>query len=392
MLAALAAAGYEGRAVGGAVRNALLGRPITDIDIATPAAPDAVIATARAAGLQAIPTGIEHGTVTIVAGGQPFEVTTLRRDIATDGRRAVVAFTSDWAEDARRRDFTMNALYCDATGGVHDPVGGYRDLVAGRVRFIGDADARIREDYLRILRFFRMHATYGRGALDAEGIAACVRGRAGLTQLSAERIRAEILKLVVAPRAVETIDAMLDSGLLAGVLGAAPRPGVLALAIAGETALGRAPDAMLRLSALTMASEHDRARLAERLRLSAAEREALIVVDLQLGGRLSTLDGASARAALYRTKPERFRREVAALAALGAPFHAAARRLQAMADGWPQPSLPVRGADVLAAGLSAGPEVGAILAEIEDWWVAADFPPADAVRRRLDAVLRARKG
>jgi tRNA nucleotidyltransferase/poly(A) polymerase len=389
---ALAAAGLEARAVGGVVRNALMGRPVTDIDIATPARPEAVMAAARAAGLEAVPTGIEHGTVTIVSARVPYEVTTLRRDVATDGRRAVVAFTNDWAQDAQRRDFTMNALYCDAAGRIHDPVGGKDDLAAGRVRFIGDADARIQEDYLRILRFFRMHATYGRGDLDSAGLAACVRGRSGLAQLSAERIRAELVKLLVAPRAIETSQTMLGHGLLADVLGVAPRPGVLAAAVAGEAALGRAPDAMLRLSALAMAVEDDRARLAHRLRLSSTERDSLVVIDQALGARLGTLNQAQARRTLYRLKPDRWRRDVGGLAALGPAHHAAAQRLQSLAETWVLPILPLRGADVLAVGIPPGPEVGAILAEIEDWWVAADFPSGDAVRGRLASVLATRKG
>jgi poly(A) polymerase len=185
VFAALSADGVETRAVGGAVRNTLLGLPVTEIDLATTALPEQVMALARKAGLKAIPTGIEHGTVTVVVDGAPFEVTTLRRDVETYGRHATVAFTEDWEEDARRRDFTLNALYAGSDGTVFDPLGGYADLVAGRVRFIGEAEARIKEDYLRILRFFRFNAYYGKGPLDPEGLQASVRLRAGLDQLSA---------------------------------------------------------------------------------------------------------------------------------------------------------------------------------------------------------------
>src|SRR5215510_13333631 len=224
---ALAARGYAARAVGGAVRNALLGRPVIDVDIATPAHPDEVIAAARAAGLAAQPTGIAHGTVTVIAGHVAHEVTTLREDVEAHGRHATVAFTDDWAADARRRDFTINALYCNADGEVFDPLGGRGDVAAHRVRFIGQARERIREDYLRILRFFRLTAEYGAGAPDAEGLAACVLERDGLQRLSAERIRQELLRLLVAPRAAELVGSMLDYGLLPLVLSAAPRPTLL---------------------------------------------------------------------------------------------------------------------------------------------------------------------
>ncbi|MEM7192501.1 MAG: CCA tRNA nucleotidyltransferase, partial [Pseudomonadota bacterium] len=184
------------RAVGGAVRDCLLGRPVYDVDLATTLHPDEVIARARGANLKAVPTGIAHGTVTVVADGVPFEVTTLRRDVETFGRKAKVAFTEDWAEDAARRDFTLNALYAGPDGTVFDPLGGYGDLMAGRVRFIGDAAMRIKEDYLRILRFFRFNASYGKGAFDPVGLSACVRERAGLRRLSAERIASELKRLL----------------------------------------------------------------------------------------------------------------------------------------------------------------------------------------------------
>src|SRR5262249_4864205 len=203
VFAALAAAGFVARVVGGAVRNALIGRPVVDIDFATPAPPAAVLAAARAAGLGAVPTGIEHGTITVIAYHMPFQVTTLREDVETDGRHATVAFTQDWAADARRRDFTINALYCSAEGDVHDPLGGYADRVAPRVRFIGSAELRIREDYLRILRFFRFTAEYAEGPPDAAGIAACVAERDGLERLSAERVRQELVHLLAAERGPE---------------------------------------------------------------------------------------------------------------------------------------------------------------------------------------------
>lgn len=234
VLGALTAAGHEARIVGGTVRNALLGEPVTDIDIATTATPDQVIAAARAAHLDAIPTGIAHGTITVVANRVPFEVTTLREDAETFGRHARVAFTADWAADARRRDFTINALYCDADGVVSDPLG-LDDLAARRVRFIGDAHERIREDALRILRFFRFHARYGEGNPDTAGLDACAKERALLTMLSAERIRSELLKLLDAPGAADAVATMSNYGFLSALLGRAPRPGVLRRLIGDDT-------------------------------------------------------------------------------------------------------------------------------------------------------------
>jgi tRNA nucleotidyltransferase/poly(A) polymerase len=260
-----------GRAVGGAVRNALVGRPVADVDIATDARPEEVTRAAEAAGLKAIPTGLAHGTVTVVAGGRPYEITTLRQDVETHGRHATVAFTDDWAEDARRRDFTLNALYCGADGTLFDPLGGYPDLAARRVRFIGDADERIREDYLRILRFFRLTAEFAEGPADAGGLAACVRERTGLAVLSAERVRVELLRLLAAPRGAEIGALMQDYGLLPGVLGAAPRPTLLARLAAIETVLRFAPDPVLRLAALAVEVPEDAERLRDRLRLSNDE-------------------------------------------------------------------------------------------------------------------------
>ena len=218
VLEALMADGKPARLVGGCVRDALAGRPVTDVDIATPETPPRVIDLLRAAGLKAVPTGVEHGTVTAVVRGKPFEVTTLRRDVTTDGRHAVVAFTDDWTEDAARRDFTMNALSADPDGRVHDPFDGVADLAAGRVRFVGEARARIREDVLRILRFFRFHAHYGKGAPDADGLAACRELAPLLPRLSAERVATELLKLLKAPDAAATVRMMREAGILAPIL------------------------------------------------------------------------------------------------------------------------------------------------------------------------------
>lgn len=389
VLAALAAAGFEGRVVGGSVRNALMGLAVADIDIATPARPEAVVRACGAVGLATIPTGLEHGTVTVVADHTAIEVTTLRRDVATDGRRAVVAFTEDWAEDAQRRDFTMNALYCDGSGRLYDYVGGWPDLVARRIRFIGDADQRIAEDYLRILRFFRFHAAYALGDPDAAAIAACARGVGGIARLSAERIRAELVKLLVAPRVVDAVRAMEDVGLLPVVLAAAPRPDVLASVVSAEAASAQAPDAMLRLSALAIAAPDDIPRVASRLRLSNDERRALLVIDRAMARALGHIDERRARQLVYERGAEVVRRLAVALAAVEPARKGEADTLLTTAMSWQRPRLPVMGAELLALGIEPGPRVGAILNELEQWWIAEDFPDAAATRARLDTLIAA---
>ena len=251
--------GFEARVVGGAVRNALLGRPVTEVDFATTAKPEDVTRLAAQAGIKTVPTGIAHGTVTLIAAGVPFEVTSLRRDVETDGRHATVAFGTDWAEDARRRDFTMNALYADAQGEVHDPLGALSDLRGGRVRFVGDPAQRIREDYLRTLRFFRFSAGYAAGAFDPDGITAAIRERLGLLRLSRERVRTELLRILVAPRADEAIEVMEDTGLLLLLLGGIARRGRFERLCRIEAALKLAPNPVLRLAALGTFVEEDAA-------------------------------------------------------------------------------------------------------------------------------------
>src|SRR6266446_2665093 len=291
--------GEEARVVGGAVRNALLKIPTGDIDLATTALPDEVIRRARAAGIKSVPTGIEHGTVTLVVDGHPFEVTTLREDTETFGRKAKVAFGRDWVRDAERRDFTINGLSIDADGIVHDHVGGLADIEAKRVRFIGDATARIAEDYLRILRFFRMHAAYGAGEPDRAGYLACIDGRAGLASLSAERVRMEMLKLVVAEGAAGAVQAMADAGLLLPIFGGVAYIGPFAAMTAAERALGLPPNVVRRLAALTVAVAEDAKRVSARLRLSNAETKALDSMGHRWW-RLASKDDARARQLLYR--------------------------------------------------------------------------------------------
>jgi poly(A) polymerase len=299
VLALLNGDGEEARVVGGAVRNALLNIPPGDIDIATTALPDEVVRRAKAAGIKSVPTGIEHGTVTLVVDAHPFEVTTLREDTETFGRKARVAFGRDWVRDAERRDFTINGLSVDADGVVHDHVGGLADIATRRVRFIGDAGQRIAEDYLRILRFFRMHAVYGAGELDRAGYLACIGGRAGMASLSAERVRMEMLKLLVADGALVAVTAMGDAGLLQAIFGGVTYTGPLAAMISAERMLGLAPSPVRRLAALSVAVTEDARRVAARLRLSNAEAKVLDSMGHRWW-RLADMDEARARRRLYR--------------------------------------------------------------------------------------------
>src|SRR3981081_4083163 len=291
--------GEEARVVGGAVRNALLRIPIGDIDLATTAPPAEVIRRAKAAGIKSVPTGIDHGTVTLVLDGQPFEVTTLREDTETFGRKAKVAFGRDWVADAQRRDFTINGLSVDAAGVVHDHVGGLDDIAARRVRFIGDPDQRIAEDYLRILRFFRMHAAFGAGEPDRDGVLACFRGRPGFAGLSAERVRMEVLKLLVAEGAARATIAMEDGGLLLALFGGVAYRGPFIAMIAAERLLGLKADPLRRLGARGVAVTEDAKRLAIRLRLTNGETKALDSMGHRWW-RLAGMDEAAARRRLYR--------------------------------------------------------------------------------------------
>jgi tRNA nucleotidyltransferase/poly(A) polymerase len=374
VFAALSADGVDTRVVGGAVRNALLGLPVIEaVDLATTAEPERVMALAKEAGLKAVPTGIDHGTVTIIANGLPFEVTTLRRDVETLGRHAKIAYTTSWEEDARRRDFTLNALYADRDGKVFDPLGGYDDLAAGRVRFIGDAEARIKEDFLRILRFFRFHAYYGKGEMDEEGLHAAVKLRAGLEQLSAERVAGELRRILVAPQAARAVEALYDYGLLAGVLGGVPRLGRFERLVVIEEANGLTPDAGLRLAALAVFVEEDVARLGLRLRLSNAE-QAVLALGIREGATAGLPDEAAAKSALYRLGSSYRSALLLAWVDSGASSDDAAwRRALALPERWQAPSFPIGGNDIMALGASKGPEIGELLKRLEQDWIASGF-------------------
>ena len=367
--------GEEARVVGGAVRNALLRIPTGDIDIATTALPAEVIRRARAAGIKSVPTGIDHGTVTLVVDAQPFEVTTLREDTETFGRKAKVAFGRDWVHDAQRRDFTINGLSVDAGGVIHDHVGGYDDLVARRVRFIGDPNRRIAEDYLRILRFFRIHAAYGSGEPDRAGYLACIDARAGLATLSAERVRMEMLKLMIAEGAAAALVAMADGGLLLSIFGGVAYIGPFAAMVAAERLLGLKADPVRRLGALAVAVTEDARRLAVRLRLSNSETRVLDSMGHRWW-RLAGMDEATARRRLYRLGADRYRdRLMLAWARAGADTDPAPwRELATLPQRWSEPKFPLKAADFVARGIAEGPALGHVLALAEDAWLAADFP------------------
>ena len=393
VLQLLTADGEEARVVGGAVRNALLGLVPGDIDIATTALPHEVMRRAKAAGIKAVPTGIDHGTLTLVIDGQPYEVTTLREDTETFGRKAKVAFGRDWVKDAERRDFTMNGLSVDADGVVHDYVGGIADAAARRVRFIGDPDQRIAEDFLRILRFFRIHAAFGAGDPDRDGYLACIRGRAGLTSLSAERLRMETLKLRVAPGASAAALAMADGGLLQALTGGVVYTGPLAAMIVIERELGLTASSTRRLAALAIAVTEDAKRVATRLRLSNAETKALDSMGHRWW-RLATKDEADARRLLYRLGADRYHdRVLLGWARAGGDVGSSRwRALAELPQRWTAPKFPLRAADFIARGMAEGPSLGHVLTLAEDAWLAADFPLDDAALATIADQAAARIG
>lgn len=388
VMAALEAAGGPGcaRFVGGCVRNALIGRPVADIDIATTLQPDATDRAIRAAGLKAVPTGIAHGTVTAVAERTPFEITTLRRDVSTDGRNATVAFTDDWAEDAARRDFRLNALYADAEGQVFDPTGeGVADALAGRIVFVGDPETRIREDFLRILRFFRFHAWYGRGEPDAGALAACRSLAPGMTRLSAERVSSELMKLLSAPDPRGAVRAMAEAGVLAQVLPEA------ALTSLFDAAVEQGGDATTRLMMLLPPDEAVARNATTRLRFPNAARDRLAFAARALPAIHLSMSDREARAALYRHGAQAVSDAVHRRWAETPGQGDDAGRLLALADGWTRPPLPVGGREVARLGVEPGPETGRLLKAFEDAWIADDFP-ADRHAERLAALVKAPRG
>ncbi len=379
LLALLNNDGEEARIAGGAVRNALLGQSVKDVDIATTALPSEVIRRCEAAGIRVVPTGIDHGTVSAIVDGVPYEITTLREDIETDGRRAVVKFGRDWARDANRRDFTINGLYVDADGTVIDLVGGIADIKTRTLRFIGDAGQRIGEDHLRILRFFRFFAWYGHGRPDADGIRASARLKDNLQQLSAERVWAELKKLLSAPDPSRALLWMRQAGVLTAILPESEKWGIDAVhgLIKAEAEHGWVADPMLRLEAIVPPYDAKMSELATRLRLSKAE-----------GNRLSLWASAKAVAPnttdkvlaldLYRGDVQAImdRLKLSVAAALEkADKKAISGLLRQLdfAEQWERPVFPLAGSDMLASGLESGPEVGKRLKLLEEKWVASGF-------------------
>ena len=377
--------GEEARVVGGAVRNALIDAPVHEVDVATTAVPEEVVRRARSAGFKPVPTGIDHGTITVVIDRHPFEVTSLRTDVETFGRHAKVAFGRDWRGDALRRDFTMNALSASRDGTVYDYTTGLADLEARRVRFIGDARRRIEEDYLRILRFFRFHAAYGRDHPDAEGLAACIDERDGLEQLSRERVRMEMMKLLVAPRAAPTLAAMAQAGLLLRVLGGVPYLAAFENMAKAEAAVAIVPDAARRLGALGVTIAEDAEHLWQKLRLTNAEHTRLTAMAENWRRFSPRTDEAAARALLYRLKETAFTDSaLLAWARSQASDHDAPwRALVTLPQRWTPPVFPLKADDFIRRGIAKGPALGAALRAAEEAWIAAGFPADHAA---LDVI------
>jgi poly(A) polymerase len=390
LLSALGRDGEEARVVGGAVRNAMLRLAVDEIDVATTAVPEEVVRRVEAAGWKAIPTGIEHGTITAVIDGKPFEVTTLRQDVETYGRKAKVVFGRDWRSDAARRDFTINALSVSADGRIYDYVDGVADIAARRVRFIGEPATRIAEDYLRILRFFRFHAWYGKDHPDASGLHACILARAGIETLSRERVRMELLKLLLAPHATPTLAVMAETGILGAVLGGVPLLASFENVVKAEAAMGFFPDAVRRLGALAVSVSEDGERLAQRLRLSNAEAERLIALErwwLVVPGA----GDQAAHALLYHLGSQSYidRALVAWSRSAAGAADPAWRNLADLPQRWAPPNFPLKAADFTRRGISPGPALGQAMRSAEVAWIAADFPTGHAALEAIaDVAVR----
>jgi poly(A) polymerase len=397
LFAALSAEGATVRFVGGCVRDAILGRDVKDIDIATPDTPDKVTSLLEAAHLRAIPTGLDHGTVTAMVDHAHFEVTTLRRDVTTDGRHAEVAFTDDWKEDACRRDFTLNALYADLDGAIYDPTGGLEDLRNGTIRFVGDPVKRIEEDTLRVLRYFRFGAWYGRPPPHDESLNACKNAAGALGNLSAERVANELLRLLEAPNPFNATRFMIRTGIIPAVAPELTNLDALEklLKIEGTSLVAEdvEPDPILRICALITvegAPAHA-GELAARLRFSKANLKRLILIEEAAAEIGSGVDEKSARLLIHDLGNAEFEDAVmVARARLGedAKSDDSLVGLITLSRDWAAPELPIRGRDVESAGVEKGPRIGELLREVEAWWIEGDFEATrEECLKKLNALL-----
>ncbi len=398
LLAILSSDGEEARVVGGAVRNTLLGQPVSDIDIATTCLPQMTLERAEGAGLKAILTGIEHGTVTIISGGRPYEVTSLRADISTDGRHAEVAFGRDWLVDAQRRDFSINALYADANGVITDLVGGVADIESRTLRFIGDPEQRIREDYLRILRFFRFFAWYGKGRPESEGLKACARLKDGLAQLSAERIWSELKKLLAAPDPSRALLWMRQAGILTAVLPESEKWGIDSIhgLVNSEQDLHWAVDPILRLASIIPPDAERIATLGARLKLSNSERErlehwaaaTLPSTEISEIGFAKKLYRSNVQAIEDRLRLAVVSARAQAIADNNAMIRAGqlSKQLTYLAN-YKRPKFPLSGGDIVASSGLSGPAIGQIQRQLEDEWVNSGFALGrDALLTRIPEI------
>ena len=391
VLAALGAGDVDVRVVGGAVRNAVMDMPVTEIDLATPDLPARVTERLAAAHIKAVPTGLAHGTVMAVADGETFEITTLRRDTACDGRHAAVEFTNDWHEDARRRDFTFNAMSLGPDGTLFDDHGGLEDARGGRVRFVGDAGDRIQEDYLRILRLFRFFAWYGRTPLDAATVQACSSHVGSLKRLSGERIQQELSKLLAAPAPGAAVTLMQDSGVLAEALPQAAKIDVFTRLLE----LTSTDDWLLRLAALLPAESEAAQAAAVHLKLSNAARDRLVMLLRPAPALDDHADPLTLRRALYALGGKVVGERVLLAWARATDVASTApwRALLEAAAAWEPKTLPIGGAEVLALGVTPGPAIGQLLTAAEQWWIGAGFAPSRAeILAHLEDVLKSKNG
>ena len=399
ILDAISAGGASVRFVGGCVRDAILGRPVSDIDLATDAEPARVIELLAARKIRTVPTGIDHGTITAIPDERPFEITTLRQDVETDGRRAAVKFTRDWSVDAARRDFTMNALSADPDGTVYDYVGGLSDLRSGSVRFIGDAAARIAEDHLRILRFFRFHATYASTVPDAEALQACREASGYVEKLSGERVWQEMARILVVDEPMQVFALMEDTRILRVLFPVRRSTSRLQALAALEGMLNVAPEPVRRLTALIQPDRKEASQIAARLRLSRADTSRLDNLSASRGESRAGMPALALRRALYTLGVDFFRDLILLDWAdqIARDPSAAGGNIQDWKDTWDAandwipPHFPLTGEDIIAAGVREGPDVGEILEDVEEWWIDQAFrPDRDGCLERLRLMLRRR--